>query len=100
MRPYQRFSLVVIFKSFENVPKLYFSLHHKISTFKPEDDIINIETGRNDNKKTLIINKMSTREEFMYIWLYRCYLKDEYAAYFLLATEVGFLMWELFKSAT
>ena len=63
MRPYQRFSLVEIFKSFENVPKLYFSLHHKISTFKPEDDIINIETGRNDNKKTLIINKMSTREE-------------------------------------
>ena len=54
MRPYQRFSLVVIFKSFENVPKLYFSLQQKIATFKPEDDIINIETGRNDNKKTLI----------------------------------------------
>ena len=55
MRPYQRFSLVVIFKSFENVPKLYFSLQQKIATFKPEDDIINIETGRNDNKKTVII---------------------------------------------
>ena len=64
MRPYQRFSLVEIFKSFENVPKLHFSLQQKIATFKPEDDIINIETGRNDNKKTLIINKMSTREEF------------------------------------
>ena len=58
MRPYQRFSLVEIFKSFENVPKLYFSLQQKISTFKPEDDIINIETGRNDNKKTLIIIKV------------------------------------------
>ena len=44
---------------------MHFSLQHKISTFKPDDDIINIETGRNDNKKTLIINKMSTREE---IW--------------------------------
>ena len=70
--------------------KKHILCNKKIATFKPEDDIINIETGRNDNKKTLIINKMSTREEFMYIWLYRCYLKDEYAAYFLLATEVGF----------
>ena len=34
-----------IFKSFENVPKLHFSLQQKIATFKPEDDIINIETG-------------------------------------------------------
>ena len=33
---------------------MHVSLQHKISTFKPDDDIINIETGRNHNKKTLI----------------------------------------------
>ena len=28
--------------------------HPWFESFKPEDDVINIETGRNDNKKTLI----------------------------------------------
>ena len=42
---------------------MHFSLQQKIAIFKTEEDIINIETGRSDNKKTLIINQMSTIEE-------------------------------------
>ena len=66
-----------IFKGFENVPMHCIFLYNKIiSTFKTEGDIIDIETGRNDNKMTLIISVLWTMGILIFRFSYQSYFLE------------------------